>query len=154
MEILKRQRARAIIIKDDKMVSMYREFDNRVFYVFPGGGMENDESEEECVIREVYEEFGINIKPVKKVYIGENEKRISNYYLCEWIDGEFGTGKGEEYDVAANKQGFYKPMFVEISSIPNLSLMPTEIASSFYEDYINNGITLRDDVKHIVTSYK
>ena len=47
MEMTKRKRARAIIIKNGKMVSMYREFDDRNFYVFPGGGMEKNETEEE-----------------------------------------------------------------------------------------------------------
>ena len=42
----KKERSRAIIIKDEKLVSMYREFDNRVFYTFPGGGKEGEESEE------------------------------------------------------------------------------------------------------------
>ena len=63
----KRIRTRAIIMHDNKIVSMYREREGRVFYTFPGGGKEGNESEEECVIREVYEEFGITIKPIKKV---------------------------------------------------------------------------------------
>ena len=32
---------------------MYREFDDRTFCVFPGGGKEGNESEEECVTSEV-----------------------------------------------------------------------------------------------------
>ena len=150
MEIKKKKRSRAIIINNDKLVSMYREFDERVFYVFPGGGMEENETEEECVIREVYEEFGINITPLKKVYIYETEKGIEYFYLCEWIDGEFATGTGEEYDVNANKEGVYIPKLIEISSIPTLPLMPAEIASAFYKDYITSGITLRNDIKHII----
>lgn len=150
MEILKKKRSRAIIIDDNKMISMYREFDDRKFYVFPGGGMEGNESEEECVIREVYEEFGINIKPIKKVYVYETEKSIEYFYLCEWINGEFGTGVGEEFDVNSNKEGVYIPKLIEISNIPNIPLMPYEVASSFHEDYTNNGITLRNDIKHFI----
>lgn len=150
MSELKRKRSRAIIINDSKMVSMYREFDDRKFYVFPGGGMEGNETEEECVIREVYEEFGINIKPIKKVYVYETEKSIEYFYLCEWISGEFGTGVGEEFDVNSNKEGIYIPKLIKISDIPKVPLMPPEVASSFYEDYKNNGPTLIDDEKHIV----
>ncbi len=150
MEVLKRKRSRAIVVNNGKLVSMYREFDGRVFYVFPGGGMEENESEEECVIREVYEEFGMNVKPIKKVYVYETEKSIEYFYLCEWVNGEFATGKGEEYDPNANKEGVYIPKLIEISNIPNLPLMPKEVASSFYEDYTNNGLMLRDDIKHIL----
>ena len=147
MEISKKKRARAIIIKDNKLVSMYREFDDRVFYVFPGGGMEDDESEEECIVREVYEEFGINVKPLKKVYVYETEKSIEYFYLCEWISGKFGTGTGEEFDVNSNKEGVYIPKLIEITGIPNIPLMPPEVAGSFYEDYMRNGMNLRNDTK-------
>lgn len=150
METLKRKRARAIIIKDNKLVSMYREFGDRKFYVFPGGGMEGNESEEECVVREVYEEFGIRAKPIKKVYIYENEKSIEYFYLCDWISGEFGTGVGEEFDENSNKEGVYIPKLIEINDIPNLPLMPQEVALSFYEDYKSNGLLLRDDVNLIL----
>lgn len=150
MEHDKKKRSRAIIIKDNKMVSMYREFEDRSFYVFPGGGMENNETEEECVVREVYEEFGINVKPIKKVYIYETEKSIEYFYLCEWIHGEFATGRGEEFDVNANKEGVYIPKLLDIESIPSLPLMPKEIADYFYNDYKQNGLNLRDDIKHYV----
>ena len=150
MKVSKRKRARAIVIYNGKLVSMYREFDDRSFYVFPGGGMEDNESEEECVIREVYEEFGITVNPIKKVYVYENERSIEYFYLCDWISGEFGTGVGEEFDVNSNKEGVYIPKLIEISDIPNLPLMPKEVASSFYEDYINNGIKIRDNIKQFV----
>ena len=99
MEFLKRKRARAIVVNDSKLVSMYREFDDRSFYVFPGGGMEGNESEEECVIREVYEEFGITVKPIKKVYVYETEKSIEYFYLCEFVSqGKECRGIEGEYD--------------------------------------------------------
>ena len=41
----KRIRARAIIIHEGKIVSKYRERENMIFYTFPGGGMEGDETE-------------------------------------------------------------------------------------------------------------
>jgi len=44
----------------------------------------------------------------------------------------------------------YIPKLIEIDDIPNLPLMPPEVASSFYEDYTNNGPTLIDYAKHIV----
>ena len=34
-----RKRARGIVFIDGKMVSMYREFQGRIFYAIPGGGM-------------------------------------------------------------------------------------------------------------------
>ncbi len=149
----KRVRARAIIIHEGKIVSMYRERQGRIFYTFPGGGMEGNETEEECVKREVFEEFGLVVKPIKKVYTYENQNSVEYFYTAEWISGEFGSGEGEEYQENRNN-GVYLPKFIEISEIPNLPLMPPEVASSFYEDYMKNGKTLRNDIKFIFGEIK
>ena len=153
MNEVKRSRVRAIIIHDDKIISMYREREGKVFYTFPGGGMEENETEEDCIKREVFEEFGIVVEPIKKVYICENQISIGHYYLCEWVGGEFGTGQGEEFD-KNNNNGVYKPTMINISDIPNLPLKPPEIASLFYEDYMKNGKELRSDVKYVLGEIK
>ena len=149
----KRVRARAIIIHEDKIISMYRERQGRVFYTFPGGGREGNESEEECVKREVFEEFGIIVKPIKKVYIYESQQSIENFYISQWIDGEFGSGQGEEYQ-ENNNNGVYIPSMIKIEDIPSLPLMPPEVASIFYDDYMKKGKELRDDVKYILGEIK
>lgn len=146
MNQAKRKRARAIIFSDNKLLAMYRELDKRIFYTFPGGGMEENETEEECVVREVFEEFGLTVRPIKKVYIYENEKSIEYFYTCEWLAGEFGTGAGEEFQPGKDS-GVYKQVLIEISDVPSLPLMPPEIATLFFEDYIKNGIFLRNDIK-------
>ena len=149
----KRIRARAIIMYEGKLVSMYRERQGRIFYTFPGGGMEENETEDECVKREVLEEFGIIVKPLKKVYTYENKNSIEHFYVAEWISGEFGSGEGEEFQENRNN-GVYIPKFIEISDIPNLPLMPPEVASAFCEDYTKNEKELRNDVKSIIGEIK
>ena len=153
MENEKRVRARAIIIHEGKLVSMYRERQGRIFYTFPGGGMEGNESQEECVKREVIEEFGLNVELIKKVYTYENKNSIEHFYTAEWISGEFGSGEGEEFQANRNN-GIYEPKLIEISEIPNLPLMPPEVAEAFYSDYMKNGINLRSDVKFIFGEIK
>ena len=141
-----RQRVGAIIFFENKIASMYREQEDRTFYTFPGGGMEEDETEEECVVREVFEEFGINVRPIKKLYVYENEGNVEHFYLCEWIDGKFGSGTGEEFQPDRNN-GVYRPTLIEIFDIPNLPLMPPKIAKIFFEDYLENGRQLCNTVK-------
>ena len=153
MENTKRERARAIIIRDGKMVAMYREKEDRVFYTFPGGGMEGGETEEACVIREAFEEFGLTVKPIKKVYDYENEISIEHFYICEWIAGAVGDGAGEEYQADRNK-GVYVQSLIDIEDIPNLPLMPPEVADAFYHDYKENGEVVRNDVLTIAGSMK
>lgn len=149
----KRISIRAIIIYEGKLVSMYREREGRIYYTFPGGGIEESETEEDCVKREVFEEFGITVKPIKKVYTYESERSVEHFYLAEWILGEFGTGNGEEYQ-EDNNNGVYIPKLIEISDIPNLPLMPPEVAGVFYDDYIKNGKELRGGAKFILGERK
>lgn len=144
----KRVSARAIIIFDGKLVTMYREKDGRVYYTFPGGGKEMGETLEECVKREVLEEFGMVVEPVKKVYVYESSKSIEHFYLAKWISGEFGTGKGEEFQADRNK-GVYIPKLVEISLLNNLPLMPPEVALAFFKDYSKNCEQVRKDTLNV-----
>lgn len=146
MENTKTLRARAIIFKGDEIVAMYRERENRVFYSLPGGGAEGDETLEDCVKREVLEEFGIIVEPIKQVYIYHNPRSIEYFYICNWISGEFGSGNGEEFS-PTQTNGVYKPTFIKINEIPNLPLMPPEVAVELYADYKSNGESLTDTIK-------
>ncbi len=145
----KRERAAAIIIVDGKIVTMYREFQDRKYYTFPGGGMNEGEDERECVVREVFEEFGMTVQPERKLYDYEDEKSVEHYYLCKWISGEFGSGKGEEFQPDRNR-GIYKPTFIKILDIPRLTLYPEMVAKTFFEDYKKFGKDFPKEVKKII----
>lgn len=142
----KRKSCRAIIIENNSLVTMYRERENNVYYTFPGGGMEDGETFDSCIVREYREEFGIDVKPIKHVYTYENEKTIQYFYLCDWLDGELGTGVGEEFQEDRNR-GIYVPTMMPITQIPNLPLMPPEIAKALVEDLKVNGVQLSNSVK-------
>ena len=145
----KKSRARAIIFSNGKLVTMYREKAGRIFYTFPGGGIEENETEQECVAREVLEEFGLVVEPLKKVYIYENQVNIEAFYLCKWISGEFGLGKGEEYDADRNG-GVYRPTLMNIEDIFTLPLMPPQVAKACFEDYKIFGENLSNEIKSFV----
>ena len=64
--------------------------DRQEYYVFPGGGREGEETYEEGTLREIKEEFGIDVKIIKKVYEEYSEKfdQTTIYYLCEYVSGK------------------------------------------------------------------
>lgn len=142
----KRRSCRAIIIDNNSLVTMYREREDRVYYTFPGGGMEDNESYDSCVIRECKEEFGINVEPVKHVYTYENDKTIQYFYLCNWIDGELGSGEGEEFQADRNR-GVYMPTMMPLTEMSNLPLMPPEVAKALVEDLKTYGVQLSNEVR-------
>lgn len=108
------------------------------YYVFAGGGQENDENFEEGTKREIKEEFGIDVKIIKKMYEEYSEKfnQTTIYYLCEYVSGIFGTGTGPEFsnNPKYKDSGKYIPEIVNRKDIQNIPLMPPEIKEKFIED--------------------
>jgi ADP-ribose pyrophosphatase YjhB (NUDIX family) len=81
---MKRVNGRAIIIDGDEVLLMFRRKikDGKVneYYAIPGGGKEENETIEECVKREIEEEFSLNVE--LKDYLGkvEDDKNIGYIY--------------------------------------------------------------------------
>ena len=80
---------RGLIIKDNKVLLSWEE--RKDVYMSPGGGLEGNETFEECVIRELAEETGFKVKAVKPfVKVKEYAYEVlweNNYFICE-IEGE------------------------------------------------------------------
>lgn len=108
------------------------------YYVFPGGGQEGDETQEEGVIREVREEFGIDVEVIEKLYEMEHPNKMTKeyFYLCKYIDGEFGTGTGPEFsgDPKYEHRGQYLPEIIDKEDVENITLLPFEIRDKFIQD--------------------
>ena len=108
------------------------------YYVFPGGGHEENETYEEGTIREIKEEFGIDVEIVEKLYEETSDEfnQTSIYYLCKYIGGEFGTGTGPEFsgDPKYVHRGRYLPEIIARKDVENITLLPFEIRDKFIED--------------------
>lgn len=143
---MKRTRVAGIIPMGNGFAFMHRtevkkRRDYQNYYTFPGGGLEEGETPEEGTIREIKEEFGINVKVIKKLYEIESnifeQKEI--FYLCEYIDGEFGTGNGPEFqnDPKYIDSGKYIPEIVEKEKVKDILLLPLEIKEKLLKDMKN-----------------
>lgn len=143
-----RQTSRCIIFKDDKLVLIYREKGDEKYYVFPGGGIEENETKEEAVIREAKEELGIVIETVKYVYEEIDERFHTHFYLCNWISGELGTGDECEYD--KNRiGGLQLPMLVDVKELSNINIKSDNIKRVLIEDINKFGYELDTIKKNI-----
>lgn len=146
---MSRIRLAGIIPMKDGFALMHRKDvlknpDFQEYYVFPGGGQEGDETYEEGTLREIKEEFGIDVRVVKKLYEEYSEKfdQTTIYYLCEYVSGIFGTGTGPEFsnDPRYISSGKYIPEIVRREDIENLTLMPPDIKEKFVKDIKENKI--------------
>ena len=115
---IKRSRTacRGLVVQNSKILICH-EIEDKQFFS-PGGGIENNESFEECCIREICEETGILVKPIKHL-ITVNEyyedwKFITHYFICEK------TGEGT---VHLTKEEFSRglvPEWIDIEFIRDL----------------------------------
>ena len=69
-----RNRSLALVIRDGKILVEKLLGDNRLFFTIPGGGIEEGETPEEAVLREVKEETGLDgkiVRPLSVQYKGD-----------------------------------------------------------------------------------
>jgi ADP-ribose pyrophosphatase YjhB (NUDIX family) len=69
-------RAAAFIIKDNKL--LFAKNVNSPYYYLVGGGIEENESSEETVIREIFEETGLTLEVDKLVMVQERFHEVDN----------------------------------------------------------------------------
>jgi 8-oxo-dGTP diphosphatase len=129
----KRIRAGVIIIDKDKVVLLWRKFNGNEYFVFPGGGKEEDETLEEAAVREAFEETSLVVKVEKFIYKLSNETNEQNFFLCSYISGEPKLGIGNEAD-ESSESNQYEPMWKSIIEVSSLNLLPIEIKDWFLED--------------------
>lgn len=104
-----RSGCRGIVIKNSLMLISHEV--NADCYLIPGGGLEENETLEECCVREVCEETGYIVKPVCR-FLTMNEyyedcKYVSHYFLCEI------TGEAEQNLTEAEKERGLIPKWAE-----------------------------------------
>ena len=122
---MKRVNGRAIIIDGDEIILMFRRKikDGKVkeYYAIPGGGKEENETIEECVKREINEEFNLDVEV--KEFLGkvEDDKNIGYIYNANIIGGTLKLG-GEELE-HNNEENYYEVQRVKLSEIDNIDLL-------------------------------
>lgn len=116
------------------------------YHVFPGGGLEEGETLEEGTVREIKEEFGIDVKVKELMYECEQQSadtcknKKEYFFLCEYISGELGTGDGPEFnnDPKYADRGNFIPEIIKREDIEKINLLPYDIRDKFVED-VKNG---------------
>lgn len=136
----KRVSSRGIIIEDGKVYAMFRrriKDDGTIkeYYVIPGGGINENETLEENVIREMKEEFSVDVKI--KGYLGkdESDETIAHFFSCSIINGTPKLG-GEELE-RCTEQNYYEIRKVAIEDLDKVDILSTNmIMKASKEEYI------------------
>lgn len=134
----KRISSRGIIIEDEYLYTMFRrkiKDDGSVkeYYVIPGGGIEEGETKEENIIREMKEEFSVNIRI--DGYLGKEETKdtIEHFFACTIVDGTPKLG-GEEKE-RCSASNYYEIRKVRVLELDNIDILFKDMIRKCYEEY-------------------
>lgn len=135
----KRVSSRGIVIEDGNVYAMFRrriKDDGTIkeYYVIPGGGINENETLEENVIREMKEEFSVDVKI--KGYLGkdESDETIAHFFSCSITNGTPKLG-GEELE-RCTEQNYYEIRKVAIEDLGKVDILSTNmIMKAFKEEY-------------------
>lgn len=135
MERKIRNSAKALIIKDGKMLASKINDNGDIFYIMPGGGQNTDELLQDTVKRECEEELGIEVEPKSLEFVveglcGESFHRVDLVFLCDYI-GEIESAKIHE---DKNQIGFE---WISIENLMNEPLYPSKLRSQIIRLFNN-----------------
>ena len=134
---------RGIVNYNDKIVLIHRiktkdDGTVRDYYVTPGGKIEENESHEEALRREIKGELGSEIE-IRGLCLELDDRDYNDsfqyFYNCNYKAGELGTGDGPEFTDKENYKGVFEIVLVDKKEISKLNLVPEKIK----EILVNNG---------------
>ncbi|MBM0067477.1 NUDIX domain-containing protein [Bacillus gibsonii] len=127
-----RDRGSIVLMKDHKVALIKRIKGPSTYYVFPGGGIEEQETPEVAAVREAFEELGLEVR-IKELVETVEWQGTQYFYLAEVVSGTFGTGCGLEYISKVEEKGRYVPLWIPIDDLPELDVRPREVVRKILE---------------------
>jgi 8-oxo-dGTP pyrophosphatase MutT (NUDIX family) len=120
-----------VVLVDDAHVALIRRRrGGQVYHVFPGGGVELDETDELAAIREAHEELGLHVEIIRLIGTVTYGTSTQMYFEVRATGGAFGTGSGAEMSSSAESDlGSYEPIWLSVNELANVDVRPRALAS-------------------------
>lgn len=121
-------RAAVVLLEGDRICLIERRRAGKLYYLFPGGGIEEGETPQQAAIREAYEELGVHVELQRLLAQLSFKGQQQYFYLARIVGGQFGTGQGEEFlSTADSKHGTYLPMWLPLAEAITVDARPREL---------------------------
>ena len=122
-------RAAAFIIHGNEIALIKRRREGRLYYVFPGGQVEEKETPEQAVVREIEEELGLKVHVDRLAVKVSHRSKIQYYFLTHIVGGKFGTGSGPEMKgLYPPERGTYQPIWMPTANLLKENVVPRQVA--------------------------
>ena len=124
-----RKTSRAVIIDDNRLLVFFRrkvrDGKEVTYYAIPGGHVEENETMEETVVRELKEEMNLDIEILN--YLGNLvvDNQEENYYYAKIVGGELCFG-GEELE-KCNDDNYYEIRWLPIEELDNSGIRSIDL---------------------------
>lgn len=131
-------RVAAIIFSDDKILTTEMEKNGETYHVFPGGRVEENETTEDALKRELSEETNLELEKFSLAYIRElkmkKERGIEFYYKVEEYTGTPETG----YDPEEKESELKKVHHKSLTELEKLNFFPKQLIDRIKKDRKNS----------------
>ncbi|MEK7184275.1 MAG: NUDIX domain-containing protein [Patescibacteria group bacterium] len=136
-------RAVAVVMHEGKILLMHRMSGEKEYYVFPGGKVEQGETPELAVLREILEEASMEVVVDKLLYhLTYDSGEQQYFYLCNHVSGDPKLGEGNEMEMmktgAEHGAQSFNPVWHDASQLKPLLLYPLEVKDLLIEDMQTN----------------
>ena len=139
------RRGAVVVIDGDRVALIERHSPRQegVYYLFPGGHLEEGETPADAARREAAEELGLIVHIERLLAIGAHRGNEQHYYLASVAGGTFGTGVGEEMLPDQNHpNGTYTPVWLGREELLRHDVRPRSLAMLLHAGGELGGTTI------------
>lgn len=132
--------ARGIIVYDNNLLVIHRDKFGDQYYTLPGGGLDINETIENCLRREVLEETSIQITDLKLVFI-EDDKFYGrqNIFLAKYLSGQIALNpNSSEYKINQLGKNIYTPKWLAVSDLAKVNFKTPKLQQAILNLLANN----------------
>ena len=116
-------RVSALVVNENKILLIHRFKNGDEYWVIPGGGVEDKESLEEALKREVREETSLDLVSFELLGSNKHEGHLHYFYKCELAPGKPNIG-GPELE-NSSKENIYILEWIPVKDIDSLNIYPS-----------------------------
>jgi 8-oxo-dGTP diphosphatase len=125
-----RVRVGVLVLHDGKvLLAKQHVSQGQDFWIVPGGGLKKDEGLLDCARREIAEETGLAIEPIRLLYIGDffkaDQHVVDTFWLAKVVGGELRRRAGEIDSLR----------FFDVERLGSVAIKPPAMAERFLIDF-------------------